>query len=106
MFIYAENKACSIVSTVLEFVIVVVVAIVAPIKDSWLISANLKYQYTKIQTRVQIFLNFNALFLFLSSGSYLLTHETNMHYIGPSLGTMSKIMNEIQSLCPHEMFCL
>lgn len=53
----------------------------APIKDSWLISANLKYQYTRIQTKVQISLNFNALFLFLSSGSYLFTHETNMHYI-------------------------
>lgn len=72
----------------------------APIKIAGLML--LKYQtYSNWSTDLP--LHFNAHSLTLSFESHLFTHETNMHIWGPSLGTMPAMMNEIESLCRHEM---
>lgn len=43
----------------------------------------------------------------LSPASHLFIHETDRPYIrGLSLGSESTMMNEIESLCPHETFSL
>lgn len=74
------------------------------IKDCWLNGANLKYQMNSNQSTDFPYILMLTFYFSLSPESHLCTHETNMHYIwGPSPGTMPMMMNEIESLCRHEM---